>query len=219
MSRPEKLVVITGTGTGIGKTWVATELLQYLRGRGFRVAARKPVQSIDPEERVTDADVLAGASGEGPNAVCLPNRTYRVPLAPPMAAEALESPVFTIADLAAEMSWPDGLDIGLVEGAGGCCSPLAADGDTCDLIAALSPDRVVLVTHAGLGSIHDVRSATRALGARLGDSPGNPSLAVHLNRFLPGDSLHQANEEWLKERYGYATFHDPPALAEMLAIG
>ncbi len=66
--RPAGLVVVTGTGTGVGKTWFAAVTLGLLRSRGTAVAARKPVQSFDPDERPRDADVLAAATGEDSDA-------------------------------------------------------------------------------------------------------------------------------------------------------
>ena len=38
-ARPERLVLVTGTGTEVGKTWVACRLARALRGRGLIVAA------------------------------------------------------------------------------------------------------------------------------------------------------------------------------------
>ena len=65
------VVVVAGTGTGIGKTWVTAELGTALRRRGIAVAARKPVQSFEPDDdHPTDADVLGGATGEDPHTVC-----------------------------------------------------------------------------------------------------------------------------------------------------
>lgn len=48
--RPDCLVVVTGTGTGVGKTWVAAALAATWRADGATVAARKPVLSFDPTE-------------------------------------------------------------------------------------------------------------------------------------------------------------------------
>ena len=110
--RPERLVLVCGTGTDVGKTWVCSRLLDELRRRGVTVAARKPAQSFDvdaagePRGGPTDAEVLAAASGEGPGAVCPPERSYRRAMAPPMAAEALGLPAFSVADLVGELRWP-----------------------------------------------------------------------------------------------------------------
>jgi dethiobiotin synthetase len=190
-SRPDRLLVVTGTGTEIGKTWVGAHLLTELRAEGRTVAARKPVQSWAPGDGPTDADVLAAATGEAVAAVCPPHRSYSVPMAPPMAAVALDLPVPTIDDLVAETTWPDGIDIGLVETAGGVRSPLAADGDTVTLAHRLEPDAVVLVADAGLGTINLVRLSRAALHAW--------PVVVALNRYDETEVLHRANRSWLRD--------------------
>src|SRR5206468_1259236 len=87
--RPRRLVLVTGTGTGVGKTWVAARLLTELRAKGVHVAARKPVQSFAAGEGPTDAEMLAAATGEDLADVCPAHRWYERPLAPPMAADVL----------------------------------------------------------------------------------------------------------------------------------
>ncbi|HEY6416293.1 MAG TPA: AAA family ATPase, partial [Acidimicrobiales bacterium] len=71
-ARPERLVVVTGTGTEVGKTWVACRLARALRERGLIVAARKPVQSYAAADAPdgTDAALLAEATGETALLVC-----------------------------------------------------------------------------------------------------------------------------------------------------
>ena len=165
--RPRRLVVVLGTGTDVGKTWVAARLLAHLRARGATVAARKPAQSFDQgdDPSARDAAVLGAASGESPEFVCPPQRWYETPMAPPMAAEALGRPVFGIADLVDELRWPaDPVDVALVETAGGVRSPLADDGDCRALCRVLAPDLVVLVADAGLGTINAVRLCIEAMG-------------------------------------------------------
>jgi dethiobiotin synthetase len=195
--RPERLVLVTGTGTEVGKTWVACRLARALRERGLIVAARKPAQSYAAGDDLagTDAALLAEATGDAPQLVCPQHRWYPVPMAPPMAADALGRPAFRVADLVAELAWPGGVAVGLVECAGGVRSPLAADGDALALAEALQPERVVLVADAGLGSINAVRLATAALAGW--------ALSVVLNRFDPGNDLHQRNRAWLAERDGF----------------
>jgi dethiobiotin synthetase len=101
--RPQRLVVVVGTGTEVGKTYVTARLLRDLRSKGIDVAARKPAQSFGPEDQFTDAHFLADASGESPNDVCPRHRWYPIPMAPPMAADALARPQFSVEDLASEI--------------------------------------------------------------------------------------------------------------------
>ena len=209
-----------GTGTEIGKTWAAAGLARVLRERGLNVRACKPVQSHDPAEPApTDAEVLADATGQRPDAVCPPERTYPVPLAPPMAAAKLGRACPGLDELAricrsgaapvgVEAGVGDGGGVGvrgagtsdaeesaggaglcIVEGAGGLYSPLAADGDNLGLIERLDPDRVVVVAPAGLGAIHAVVACAAGL------APRRP--LVFLNRFDPGAEVHRLNLDWL----------------------
>jgi dethiobiotin synthetase len=130
-------------------------------------------------------------------------------MAPPMAADALGRAPIKIAELAAEIDFPDGVDVGLVETAGGVRSPLAHDGDTVDLMALLEPDVTVLVADAGLGTINAVLLSFAALAP--------VPVSVILNRFVAGDALHVANRTWLTEHFGLDISVDIDSLAERVA--
>lgn len=195
VATPRHLVVLLGTSTEVGKTWVAARLVEALRRHATTVNVRKPVQSYDPaSSEPTDAEVLGAAGGEAPETVCPAKRSFAVAMAPPMAAEVLGAHIPTIADLADGLRWDTGIDIGLVETVGGVRSPLAADGDSRDLAFALAPDRVVLVADAGLGVIDAVRGSVEALAPL--------SVLVFLNRYDAHDDLHRANRAWLTEHDG-----------------
>jgi dethiobiotin synthetase len=206
MARPNRLVAVVGTGTDIGKTYVTARLLESLREEGTSVAARKPAQSFDPSDDPADYDaaVLGAASGEPPDTVCPPHRWYEMAMAPPMAADALARPNFTLDDLVAELRWPERpVDIGFVETAGGLRSPIADDGDCLALVVAVMPEIVLLVADAGLGTINSVRLTMDAL-VRL-----PAQLAVVLNRFNEGSELHQRNRSWFRDRDDMHVFKVP----------
>ena len=210
--RPDRVVSVLGTGTGVGKTWVSCALITEFRRRGTTVVARKPAQSYAPGEGSTDAHVLGAASGEPPERVTPRHRWYEAALAPPMAAEVLGAPSFSIDDLAGELAsrWWHEAAIGIVETAGGACSPLAADGDCVAFTDAIAATDVVLVADAGLGTIHAVRTAVLATGRRV---------IVFLNRFdsaAPHD-LHTRNADWLRERDGLEVVTTVDALATRLS--
>ena len=208
-TRPSRLVVVLGTATEVGKTWVSAHLLALLRERGLTVAARKPAQSFAADDTgPTDAEVLALASGEEPNLVCPPHRWYPLAMAPPMASDALGRDKFHLTDLLRDMPpWPEDTAFGLIEAAGGPRSPLAHDGDGLALVEAVRPDHVVLVADAGLGTINAVRLCTASLD---GIDP-----VVVLNRYDDGDDLHRRNRAWLK-RDGVITVTSPETLADRL---
>ena len=115
-------------------------------------------------------------------------------MAPPMAADALSLPGFTVDDLVEELRWPDvRVDVGFVETAGGLRSPLADDGDCLAFVVDVMPDILLLVADAGLGTINSVRLTMDVL-VRL-----PPRIVVVLNRFDPGSELHQRNRAWLRD--------------------
>jgi dethiobiotin synthetase len=205
------IVLVTGTGTEVGKTWVTTTVTRRLRARGVRVRIRKPVQSFDPDDASTDAHVLGEAAAEPAEVVCPSHRWLPMAMAPPIAAELLDRPSFTIAELAGELP-PDDGGVLFVEGAGGVRSPLACDGDTVSLAAACRPTLVVLVADAELGTINLVRLSVDALASH--------SVVVYLNRFDDDDIVHARNRDWLEARDGLEVVADPDALAHhMLAVG
>jgi dethiobiotin synthetase len=211
MSRPERLVLVAGTGTDVGKTWVTAAALAALRARGLAVAARKPAQSFDPPDADaarTDADLLGAATGEDARTVCPVHRWYPVPLAPPMAADVLGRPPVKLAELVAELAWPAHTAVGAVETAGGVRSPQADDGDVVDLAWAIAPDLVVLVADAGLGTINAVRLSADVL------SPWRT--LVVLNRYDPAAELHTRNAAWLANRCGYEVATSAGAVAAAL---
>jgi dethiobiotin synthetase len=223
--RPRRLVAVVGTGTDVGKTWVAARLLTDLRAAGLRVAARKPAQSFEPDDDPAglDAAILGAATGDPPEEVCPPHRWYEVAMAPPMAAERLGRPPFTIQDLMSELRWPadadpdaaanpDPVDIGLVETAGGIRSPLAADGDCLALCEALAPDVIVLVADAGLGTINAVRLTLHAL------HPVVAPVVVVLNRFDAAVDLHVRNRKWLTARDGLTVLAVPGEESQLAAL-
>ncbi|MHB1517593.1 MAG: ATP-dependent dethiobiotin synthetase BioD [Acidimicrobiales bacterium] len=220
---PERLVLVCGTGTDVGKTWVAARMLGDLRGRGVTVAARKPAQSFDvdaannPVGGPTDADLLGEASGEPADRVCPPEHTFHRAMAPPMAAEALGLPDFTVAELLGAVDWPTpSVEVGLVETAGGVRSPQATDGDVTHLVGALRPGLVVLVADAGLGTINLVRLSMEALGAA--DTQVAPATVVVLDRYDSEHDLHCRNRRWLVERDGYTVVTLPGEEARLVDL-
>jgi dethiobiotin synthetase len=205
--RPERLVVVLGAGTGVGKTWVTAQVLARLKAGGATVAARKPVQSFGPCDPETDADLLGMATGETPERVCPRHRWYAMAMAPPIAAAFLGIVAPTLAELLGELEWPDEpVDVGVIETVGGPRSPLAGDADSATLAAAVDADLAVLVAHAGLGAINAVR-----LCAPLAPSPR----VVFLNRFDGGD-VADRNLRWLQAE-GFDVVTDLAVLARRMA--
>ncbi|MCP5433339.1 MAG: dethiobiotin synthase [Alphaproteobacteria bacterium] len=180
-----KGVFVTGSGTDIGKTYLACRLVEALRAAGTQVDALKPILTgfdpAAPEE--SDPAKLAAALGTPLDAAALERLApfrFRAPLSPHMAA-AREGRALTVAELAAASRArlsPGRLCI--VEGAGGVMVPLNARETTLDLMAALGLP-CLLVAGSYLGALSHGLTAARCLagaGLRLAalvvnESPGS----------------------------------------------
>jgi dethiobiotin synthetase len=204
-----KRIVVTGTSTEVGKTWVTARAIGSLRSAGNVVAARKPVQSFDASDASTDADVLADASGEAVDLVCPRHRWYERPLAPPIAAEVLGRPPISLDDLVRELRLPDD-GLVFIEGVGGPRSPLADDGDTVELAEKVDADLVLLVAGPELGTINATVLAAEAFGDR--------SLVVFLNRYDDAAADQVGNRDWLAETSGLSVVTNlDDLMSELLA--
>jgi dethiobiotin synthetase len=154
-----RLVVVSGTGTGIGKTHLAEAILKATARMGLRVLGLKPIETGLAEANASDADRLDHASSFH---VQLPGYFFAEPISPHLAAReagqriALEPIVETVHGILPKA------DVVLVELPGGLFSPLSDDLVNADLALALSPDRTVLVATDRLGVLHDVHASTRA---------------------------------------------------------
>jgi dethiobiotin synthetase len=148
---------IAGTGTEVGKTYVAALIARQLAADGHRVGVYKPVASgcrlCGPEIVSDDALTLWQAieqRGEL-NRVC-PQR-FAAPLAPPQAARAEGREVNQDRLLVGLHYWQRSSDIVIVEGAGGLMSPVS-DAWYCGDLAAACRYPLVVVTPNVLGTIN-----------------------------------------------------------------
>jgi dethiobiotin synthetase len=166
-----RLVIVTGTGTGIGKTHVSVAVLHALRRAGARVAGVKPVESgiktsqpddSPPGQGNSDAALLAAASSFH---VKHPTVALEAPVSPHRAArlqgvsldlDALARAVEAVRPLA---------DFVVVELAGGLFTPLTNASVNADLALRLTPDVLLLVAPDRLGVLHDVLATLRASAA------------------------------------------------------
>lgn len=140
---------LTGTGTGVGKTYVAALWVRALRERGLRAAGFKPICCGDRE----DAETLIEASG-GHLALDEVNPVhYPEPLAPSVAAERSGMPVDSGKILAAWERLRARHDAVIVEGVGGWLVPISREQTVADLAARMDLPVVVVVRNV-LGAIN-----------------------------------------------------------------
>jgi dethiobiotin synthetase len=164
-----KRVAIAGSGTDVGKTYVACRLIEDLRARGRRVVPRKPVVSGVDDDDVgsSDTDRLLSAAGLPMSArdVVSPWR-FRAPLAPNAAAR-LEGVVLSFNALVAacevDVDGAGEADVVVVETAGGVMSPLTDSSTQLDLMRAVAAPVVLVVEGSYLGWISHTLTALLAL--------------------------------------------------------
>jgi dethiobiotin synthetase len=163
-------VFITGTDTGVGKTWIGTALAYCLAVKyGLVVRPRKPVESgcLSNAGKLLPSDAAAlqaAANASEPLEQVCPYR-LQAALSPERAA-LLEGVEIDLGKLAA--ACVNGISQGdflLVEGAGGFFSPLAAGVLNADLAAILRLP-VLLVAADRLGAINHTLLTLQAIEQR-----------------------------------------------------
>lgn len=149
---------ISGSDTGIGKTWITRALVAYCAEQGARtIQVIKPVETGVPPGEPLDARFAAAKPPEGVDVTGHTPLTFRAPLAPLEAAKR-ERRTLTLDDLTAAVKALPRVDVRLIEGAGGIAVPLAKDGrDWLDFALALKVDELVLVVENRLGAINQAR--------------------------------------------------------------
>jgi dethiobiotin synthetase len=154
---------ITGTDTGVGKTFVACALARAFREQGRRVAVMKPVET-DVEGEPADALALrAAAADPAPLGDICPYR-LGAPLAPAVAAR-LEGVTIDVARLVALVARRrQEADVLLVEGAGGLLVPLDARTTYAEL-AARAGLPLLIVGANRLGTVNHCALTARVAAA------------------------------------------------------
>lgn len=160
---------ITGTDTGVGKTYIACKLIQQYVAQGYKVIGMKPVAAgceLVDGEWVND-DVLkleAVGNVNAPRELTNPY-SFKEPIAPHIAAElsgkTIEIAVIKQAfDALSELA-----DIVIVEGAGGFLVPLNDTDSMADLAIELNIP-IILVVGMKLGCISHALLTAEAIKAR-----------------------------------------------------
>ena len=160
---------ITGTDTGIGKTYIACKLTQQYVAQGYKVVGMKPVAAgcdwVDGEWVNDDVLKLEAASNvKAPRGLTNPY-SFKEPIAPHIAAR-LEGKTIDIALIKQAFDELCKLaDIVIVEGAGGLLVPLNSTCDMADLAKALNTP-IIVVVGIKLGCINHALLTVEAIKAR-----------------------------------------------------
>jgi len=158
-------IFVTGSGTGVGKTYTTAQWVRALRASGRSVTALKPVVSgLDTEPlAVSDPGVLLEAMDRPLSDVDLVSPwRFGPPISPDMAA-ARAGRTLTVAELAAYCRGIDD-EVVLVEGVGGVMVPLSETELVLDWMVALGWP-VVVVTGSYLGALSHTLTAVAVVEA------------------------------------------------------
>ncbi|WP_210717932.1 dethiobiotin synthase [Amycolatopsis acididurans] len=181
------MFVVTGTGTGVGKTAVTAAIAALARHEGKRVAVLKPAQTgVAPGEPGDLAEVVRLAGEVTTREL----RRYPDPLSPEAAARRSGQPVLSPAEIAAAATELDHThDLVLIEGAGGLLVRYGPDGSTLADVAWALGTVLLLVAEPGLGTLNATAltaevATVRGLhvsGVVIGSWPAEPDLAMLSN--------------------------------------
>ncbi|MGH4035006.1 dethiobiotin synthase [Actinomycetota bacterium Odt1-20B] len=182
------IVIVSGTGTEVGKTVVTAAVAAVALGAGRSVAVLKPAQTgVAPGEPGDTAEVVRLVGGGLTTAELA---RFPEPLAPERAA-ARAGAAFVrppqIAEAAEKLAAEH--DLVLVEGAGGLLVRFDECGSTLADAASLLGAPVLVVASAGLGTLNTTTLTGEALRARglrqlgvvVGSWPASPDLASRCN--------------------------------------
>jgi dethiobiotin synthetase len=148
---------ITGTGTGVGKTYVGALVAEALRNAGKRVGVYKPFASgceIQGGKLISsDAVALWEAAGRPGTLEQVCPQLFVEPLAPHLAARAAGRQVDSKLLRQGLEFWRATSDVVIVEGAGGLMSPISDEDYNADLAVEFGFPLLVVAANV-LGTIN-----------------------------------------------------------------
>jgi dethiobiotin synthetase len=175
---------VTGTDTGVGKTFTITQLLRLLRAAGKSCAGFKPICCGDRD----DAELLLTASSNGLTIDEINPLWLKTPAAPLTAAQVEEVEIDIDLLLAALRALQQRVHYVFVEGVGGWLVPIRADYFISDLAAEMGFP-VLVVTQNRLGCLNHTMLTVRSIanqglhcaGIALNNRLGETDIAVATN--------------------------------------
>jgi dethiobiotin synthetase len=187
------VLVVSGTGTGVGKTVVTAALASLGAARGASVAVVKPAQTGEPPAAVgspADQGDLATVRRLAGVTELHEFVRYPDPLSPAAAARESGRPPLDLAEAANRIrALSERYRLVLVEGAGGLLVRYDEDGTTLADLAHDLAAPVLVVSRAGLGALNETALTLEVMAARgidlagvvIGAWPRDPDLASRCN--------------------------------------
>jgi dethiobiotin synthetase len=205
---------VTGTDTGVGKTYTLTQLLRLLRNSGVSCAAMKPICCGDRD----DAEQFLAANGSGFTLDEINPVSLKTPVAPLAAALAEKVNIDINALLSSFALLERRVDQVLVEGVGGWLVPIHANYFVADLavemnlpVLVVAQNRLGCLNHAALTVRCVVDHGLRCVGVVLNDPVAQSNVATRTNadilrRIIPVPVLPGLTEKMNNLPNGWASF-------------
>lgn len=200
-----KALFVTGTGTDVGKTYVAALMAKALKDAGLNAAYYKA--AVSGNVRRPDGSLIPGDArfvrefahlDQGEETMC--PYVYEHAWSPHLAAQAEGNPPELPVIQKGFQAVCQQHEIVTVEGSGGILCPLRYDEHEKlwleDVVRQLGLASVI-VAHAGLGTINSVVLTAEYMRAR-----GLAVKGVIFNHFHPGDRMEEDNVAMCKARTG-----------------
>ncbi len=189
---------ITGTDTGVGKTFIACTIMDYVKHRGTSCIGFKPVASGCEEGEFglvnSDALALQAASDFDLSYSEINPYAFKEAIAPHIAAQKMDSviSISTLTDAYLNLTEKDP-DLLLIEGAGGWRLPLCSNIFMSDFVK-LHKLPVLLVIGMRLGCLNHARLTVEAI-----QNDGLEIIGWVANHVDANMDYHSENVEALKE--------------------
>ena len=162
MNKKNQTWFITGTDTGIGKTWCSLALIKQLKQQGLRVAGMKPIASGCENGKNSDAEqILAASSLALPYEIVNPY-AFEPAIAPHIAAQQVGQTIELQVLIEKYKQLAALADAVVIEGAGGWRVPINASQSLKDMVLAIDA-KVILVVGLRLGCINHALLTAEAI--------------------------------------------------------
>ena len=203
-TRRSNVIVVTGTDTGVGKTWTTAALARALGGLGARVVAMKVIETgcagvaTDAEDGV----ILARATGQKSPTEGLIR--LKADVAPAVGAEHQGLSIDFDELLLKIEGFATDADVVLLEGPGGLLTPITWEWALVDIAQALEA-RAILVASDRLGVINHTLLTLGAL-----ELAAVPVIAVVLNGPAKADASTGSNAGAIAKLAGFTRIYEVP---------
>jgi dethiobiotin synthetase len=207
----DKVFFVTGTDTGVGKTWATVALMHYFKAQELSVVGMKPVaagcEMIDGRLKNEDALLLQQHASIALEYEEINPYAFEMPVSPHLADNGDVVKLDKIVQSFERLK--NKADVVIVEGAGGWLAPLNHQSDIADLAETLQAP-VIMVVAIRLGCINHARLTFQAIQASNIECAGWLAMCVD-----PAMQKQAENIETLKNKISAPFLGELPFIVEM----